>query len=103
MTGPDALPVAFALACMWVGGYATGRGRLVRELLAWADWKVAYAPRRSPAFWVAVPVVVVACCCLWAFRPLRTLHHWRAARERDRRRPLPRPARPGHTHPTEET
>ncbi|CAM5480842.1 MULTISPECIES: hypothetical protein [Streptomyces] len=77
---------ALALACMWIGGYATGRGRPIRELTSWADWQFCYASRRSPWFWIAVPIVVTAVAGLIVFRPRRSLRNWRAARERDRRR-----------------
>ncbi|EMF31112.1 hypothetical protein H114_00747 [Streptomyces gancidicus BKS 13-15] len=89
MSDRDVLLVCIALACMWVGGYATGRGRPVRAVVAWADWHFTTAPRRSPRFWAAAPVVVAAVCCLWLFRPRRSLRNWRAWREHDRRRALP--------------
>ncbi|GGZ72976.1 hypothetical protein ACFOOM_01180 [Streptomyces echinoruber] len=78
--------VALALACVWAGGYATGRGRPVRALTTWADWQVAYTSRRSPWFWLAVPIVAAAIAGLIVFRPRRSLRNWRAARDRDRRR-----------------
>jgi hypothetical protein len=88
VTGRDWALIYLALACMWVGGYATGRGRPVRGLVAWADQQFTHASRRSPWFWLAAPVVAVAACGLLVFRPRRSLRNWRTARERDRRRAL---------------
>lgn len=78
MTQQDWLLVYFALACMWIGGYATGRGRVVKTIVRWADRQVASASRRSPRFWLALPIVVAAAACLWVFRPRRTLTSYRA-------------------------
>lgn len=78
MTDVDRLLIGVALACMWMGGYATGRGRPARALVAWADWHYTIAPRSDPRFWIAAPIVAAAVCCLWAFRP-----------RRDRQRALP--------------
>ncbi|WP_181383524.1 hypothetical protein [Streptomyces sp. NWU339] len=89
MTNRDFLLVCFALVCMWLGGYSAGRGRPIHELVAWADWHITTAPRRSLRYWTALPVVAVAACCLWLFRPRRTLRNWRAWRAYDRRRALP--------------
>ncbi|WP_406321772.1 hypothetical protein [Streptomyces sp. NBC_00519] len=78
MTQQDSLLVYFALACMWIGGYAAGRGRVAKALVAWADRQVGHASRRSPRFWIALPVVLAAAACLWTFRPRRTLNSYRA-------------------------
>ncbi|MDQ0961965.1 hypothetical protein QFZ66_005843 [Streptomyces sp. B4I13] len=78
----DTRLLVVALACMWVGGYATGRGRLVRGVVRWADWQVAYAPRRSPRFWTALPILLVSAACLWIFRPRRTLTNYLAWKAR---------------------
>ncbi|KUN32475.1 hypothetical protein AQJ11_02825 [Streptomyces corchorusii] len=86
MSGETWTWAALALACMWIGGYATGRGRPIRELTSWADWQFCYASRRSPWFWVAVPIVFTAVAGLFLVRPRRSLHNWRASRERDRQR-----------------
>lgn len=85
MTDRAWLLICFALACMWVGGYAAGRGRPIRDLVAWADWHFTTAPRRSPHFWIAAPIAVIAFGALWVLRPRRSAHNWRAWREHDRR------------------
>lgn len=90
MTQQDWLLISFALACMWIGGYATGRGCVVKALVAWADWQVASASRRSPRFWLALPIVLVAAACLWVFRPRRTLTTYRAWKARQQPVPAPR-------------
>lgn len=82
MTEQDSLLVYFALACMWIGGYATGRGRIVKALVVWADRQVGSASRRSPRFWLGLPIVLVAAACLWVFRPRRTLTSYRAWKTR---------------------
>lgn len=89
MTDVDRLLIGVALACMWIGGYATGRGRPARALVAWADWHYTIAPRSDPRFWIAAPIVAAAVCCLWAFRPRRSWRNWRAWHHRDRQRALP--------------
>ncbi|MFF6801069.1 hypothetical protein [Streptomyces sp. NPDC012616] len=86
----DTQLLALALACMWVGGYATGRGRIVRRLVRWADWQVACASRHSPWFWTAVPILLVSAGCLWVFRPHRTLANYRAWKAREEPVPVPR-------------
>ncbi|MET7809817.1 hypothetical protein ABZT26_03020 [Streptomyces sp. NPDC005395] len=78
MTGDNWARIAVALACMWVGGYATGRGRPVRELVAWADWQVSYRPRTAPQFWLAVPIIAAAVAALWITHPRRTAANWRS-------------------------
>ncbi|MEU0060724.1 hypothetical protein [Streptomyces sp. NPDC006334] len=82
MSGHDRLLIYFALACMWIGGYATGRGRWVHALVNWADWQVVYAHRRTLCFWIAVPIVLAAAAGLWLRRPRRTLANYRAWRAR---------------------
>lgn len=93
MTEQDWLLLYFALACMWIGGYATGRGRIVRSLVRWADWQVASAPQQSPRFWIALPIVLAAAGCLWVFRPRRTWTNYQAWKAR------PRPASPPRYNP----
>lgn len=65
--------LVIALACMWIGGYATGRGRPVHCLVIWADWQFSYRPRRSARFWIAAPIVLLAAAALWTLhsRPWR--------------------------------
>lgn len=87
MTQQERLLVCFALACMWIGGYAAGRARIVRGLVRWADWQVATVSQRSPRFWIAVPIVAVAAGCLWVFRPRRTLANYRTWKARQQ--PVP--------------
>jgi hypothetical protein len=88
MTGEDwALTVA--VVCMWVGGYATGRGRPIRRLVAWADWQYQWASRRAVWFWLGAAIVAVAIAGCLLFRPYRSWRNWHAWRDYDRRRAGP--------------
>ncbi|MET8747236.1 hypothetical protein [Streptomyces sp. NPDC004728] len=82
MTEHDRLLVYIALACVWIAGYAAGRGRLMKALAAWADWQLAYATRRSPRFWAALPVVLTAAAWLWITRPRRTWTNYQSWKAR---------------------
>ncbi|MEU9758908.1 hypothetical protein AB0D98_03705 [Streptomyces sp. NPDC047987] len=103
MTEPDSLLVYFALACMWIGGYATGRGRVVKALVAWADWQLASAPTRSLRFWVTLPVVLTAAACLFVTRPRRTWTNYHAWKAQQQPAPDPQPAPSTAAHCGHET
>jgi hypothetical protein len=83
------LYLAFAL--LWLGGYLTGRARPVAWLVDWADDQLTQRPIRSPRFWIAVPIALLAVGALWATHPRRTLANYRANKERLRRRRGPAP------------
>ncbi|WP_405961199.1 hypothetical protein OG235_36665 [Streptomyces sp. NBC_00024] len=87
----DTQLLAIALACMWIGGYATGRGRPVHCLVIWADWQFSYRPRRSARFWIAAPIVLLAAAALWTLHPRRTAAIRRAWRRHPVRPPAPAP------------
>ncbi|MFE3149118.1 hypothetical protein ACFXJ6_21090 [Streptomyces sp. NPDC059218] len=103
MTEHDRLLVYVALACMWIAGYATGRGRVIKAIVAWADWQLAYATPRSPGFWVAVPVVLTAAACLWIARPRRTWTNYQAWKARQQLAPGPQPGASTAAHQDHDT
>jgi heme exporter protein D len=73
------LVVAFVLC--WLAGYLTGRLRLEDRLVDWADDQLVTRPGRSPRFWLAVPIALVAVAALWTVHPRRTLANYRANKQ----------------------
>jgi hypothetical protein len=70
-------------------GYLVGRARPGPRLLGWAE--DAAAPGwRTPRFWAAAPVILLALAWVWMVHPRRTLANrrsWRRSRGAD---PVPR-------------
>lgn len=85
--------IVTAFLLVWAAGYLTGRLRLEDHLVDWADDQLSTRPGRSPRFWLAVPIALVAVAVLWLVHPRRTLANFRdnKARRRRHREPVPVP------------
>lgn len=85
----DTRLLVLALAVTWLGGYAAGRTRPGDRLVDWADDQLTTRPGRSPRFWIAVPIALVAVAALWLVHPRRTLDTYRANKRAKARRSPP--------------
>jgi hypothetical protein len=84
-------PLVAALVLCWLAGYLTGRLRLEDRLVDWADGQLTQRPSRSPRFWLAVPIALIAVAALRTVHPRRTLATYRDNKARRRREPVPVP------------
>ncbi|XVV35026.1 hypothetical protein ACQPXT_13660 [Streptomyces sp. CA-100214] len=83
---------AVAAATGAAAAYLVGRFRPGDRLVDWADEQLTQRPGRSPRFWFAVPIALVAVAALWAVHPRRTLATYRDNKARMRRHRAPVPA-----------
>lgn len=67
-------------------GYVSGRSRPGERLLSWAEAQ-ARRGRRSPGYWMAQPIFVVAIACKFAIGPRRFIANVRSWREKPTRGP----------------
>lgn len=70
-----------ALLAVGAAGYMAGRLRPGVRLIDWADDQITERPARSPRYWLAVPIALVAVAALWTLHPRRTLANYRANRQ----------------------
>lgn len=77
--------VAAAVLCA-AAGYLAGRLRPGNRLVDWADDQITERPARSPRFWLAVPLVLLAVAALWTVHPRRTLATYQDNKARRRHR-----------------
>ncbi|MFG3244130.1 hypothetical protein [Streptomyces sp. NPDC048157] len=78
-----------AAVLLLAAGYGLGRWRLGTRLFNWAD-DASRRGRRSPAWWIAQPIGLIALAWMFTVHPRRSISNVRAWRKADETRaPVP--------------
>lgn len=85
----NGLLLAAELAATALTGYAAGRTRPADRLLSRAEDTVNRDNSRSPVFWCAATVIVLALIAVWTLHPRRSAENRRSWREEYPREPAP--------------
>lgn len=83
-------PLLLAVAAAGITGYTIGRTRPGPRLINWAENQVAMRPARSPRYWIAIPLLLLAAATYTAIHPRRAAANIRAARAHTAPAPMPR-------------